>query len=221
MLLSCSHYKEKGERHGRCEPMCEKTTRAARCAHDARAFARFAEARRAYGAHGPQARRARTLGPRWIRWQSACNPRWKQGHATWKTRWNRVGFAPDPRGIPARPTPTKRKMASLQWKSGPAQTKQRTGGAFGEDCHARKFAPFTASGSLSIGRRTLRTTRRTSMLPTEASRRYTQRRESCLRASFLLDKRSSLLHGLLCTSPSLTTIGTLQARTEPVFALTR
>lgn len=139
MLLSCSHYKEKGERHGRCEPMCEKTTRAARCAHDARAFARFAEARRAYGAHGPQARRARTLGPRWIRWQSACNPRWKQGHATWKTRWNRVGFAPDPRGIPARPTPTKRKMASLQWKSGPAQTKQRTGGAFGEDRHARNL----------------------------------------------------------------------------------
>ena len=139
MLLSCSHYKEKGERHGRCEPMCEKTTRAARCAHDARALARFAEARRAYGAHGPQARCARTLGPRWIRWQSACNPRWKQGHATWKTRWNRVGFAPDPRGIPARPTPTKRKMASLQWKSGPAQTKQRTGGAFGEDRHARNL----------------------------------------------------------------------------------
>ena len=221
MLLSCSHYKEKGERHGRCEPMCEKTTRAARCAHDARAFARFAEARRAYGAHGPQARRARTLGPRWIRWQSACNPRWKQGHATWKTRWNRVGFAPDPRGIPARPTPTKRKMASLQWKSGPAQTKQRTGGAFGEDCHARNLHLLRHQDHYQIGRRTLRTTRRTSMLPTEASRRYTQRRESCLRASFLLDKRSSLLHGLLCTSPSLTTIGTLQARTEPVFALTR
>ena len=112
----------------------------------------------------PQARCARTLGPRWIRWQSACNPRWKQGHATWKTRWNRVGFAPDPRGIPARPTPTKRKMASLQWKSGPAQTKQRTGGAFGEDRHARNLHLFTASESQSIARRTLRTTRRTSML---------------------------------------------------------
>lgn len=56
-----------------------------------------------------------------------------RGTPTWKTRWNRVGFAPDPRGIPARPTPQNVRWQSLQWKSGPAQTKQRTGGAFGED----------------------------------------------------------------------------------------
>lgn len=54
-----------------------------------------------------------------------------------------------------------------------------------------EICTFTASESQSIARRTLRTTRRTSMLPTEASRRYTRRKESCLRASFLPARRNS------------------------------
>ena len=161
-------------------------------------------------------------------------------------RWDRVGFVGKARAIRVgnRGTPRGKRVGTaldshqireefpldprqqnVRWRryNGRAaranETTNRRSLWRGSPC--QKSAPFTASESQSIARRTLRTTRRTSMLPTEASRRYTRRKESCLRASFLLDKRSSLLHGLLCTSPSLTTIGTLQARTEPVFALTR
>ncbi len=176
---------------GAANRCAKKPTRAARCAHDARAFARFAEARRAYGAHGPQARRARTLDRVGFVGKARAIRVGNRGTPRGKTRWNRVGFAPDPRGIPARPTPTKRKMASLQWKSGPAQTKQRTGGAFGEDRHARNLHLLRHQNHNQLREERSAPQGALPCFLRRPSRRYTRRKESCLRASFLPARRNS------------------------------
>ena len=149
---------------GRCEPMCEKTTRAARCAHDARAFARFAEARRAYGAH--------------VR-KPVAHARWDRVGFVGKARAIRVGNRGTPRGkrvgtaldshqireeFPLDPRQQNVRWRRYNGRAARGEPKQRTGRSLWRGSPCQKSAPFTASESQSIARRTLRTTRRTSML---------------------------------------------------------
>ena len=76
----------RARRHSCCEPMCEKTTRAAFGGRGARSGVRSARMRDA---------RRRALDRRWIRERGACNPRGNREHDAWEARAFRVGAAPD------------------------------------------------------------------------------------------------------------------------------
>ena len=190
MLLSCSHYKEKGERHGRCEPMCEKTTRL----RDARTMReRLHDLRRLGG------RTAHTVR------KPVAHARWDRVGFVGKARAIRVGNRGTPRGKRAGTAldshqireefPLDPRQQNVRWRryNGRAGPRKRNNEpeepleriAMPEICtfygiritiNWEKNAPHHKPHFHA---------------PTEASRRYTRRKESCLQASFLPARRDS------------------------------
>lgn len=201
----------RARRHSCCEPMCEKTTRAAFGGRGARSGVRSARMRDA---------RRRALDRRWIRERGACNLRWNREHGAWEARAFRVGTALDREESPLDLRHRNVRPARYTERAGPRNrisTKQSSiertimpelsffyGIRITIDCE--KNAPhhkphFHASyGGFEA---------------------VYQRKGNCSQASFLPAKRNSLSHGRRCTSPSSTTTGTSRTQTEHVFALTR